>query len=420
MTKNSGTVSVTRIKELGKREATVLENGHSRILVDDQGGMVPEFSYRGENQSINAHWVPWFRGNAGKAFDAAEHGGFWKAGLLYIIAGNFPCLPNFGPDHTVDGVALPAHGWTANEPWRFLSSGIDAETGAAWALSILESPDAKMPLSFQKIDAILPSQPVHYTAIRVTNTGDRDLEITAAWHNTVGAPFLQAGCRLSGAADRWTTPAPGGEFDPTTRLLLGKEFPSLDKAPLVKGGVVDLSVTPGPLGYTDFAAGAIPASARLGWSALVNPALKLAYVCFFTGQAAAGPDDIILRFNEYWMQYGGRPFTPWAAYEGGMDQTYCLGTENAVSAYAYGLEYSRKTKTLLGAPTTVIIPAHGERVLRYGTLFAPYESALDEGIRTIEATDSKLVCGGAGGTWSFTADPAFRALKKLAAGIITD
>ncbi|WP_010259544.1 hypothetical protein [Treponema primitia] len=401
MAESKGTVSVTRVAEWGKRDATVLENGHSRILVDDQGGVVPEFSYHGENQAINAHWVPWFRSNPG------------RDGLVNNIAGNFPCLPNFGPDHTVDGVALPAHGWTANETWRFVNSGIDAESGAAWAYSTLESPDPKMPLSFKKIDALFPAEAVHYTAIRVINRGDRDLEIAAAWHNTVGAPFLQAGCRLSGAADRWATAPAGGEFDATTRLALGKEFPSLDKAPLAKGGTADISLVPSPLGYTDFTAGVIPATAKLGWSALVNPALKLAYICFFTGQAAAGPEDIILRFNELWMQYGGRRFTPWAAYEGGTDQTYCLGTENAISAYANGLEYSRKVKTLLGAPTTVIIPARSERVLRYGTLFAPYESALDEGIRTIEPGASKLVCAGSKGTWSFNADPGFGALKKL-------
>ncbi|GHU60685.1 hypothetical protein FACS189445_0690 [Spirochaetia bacterium] len=403
MAENRDKTALTRVTEFGKREATCFENDHSRILVDDLGGMVPEFSYRRENQSINAHWLPWFRAHTA------------QPGLMGHIAGNFPCLPNFGPDHTLDGVSLPAHGWTANDPWRFVRSGVDEETGGAWALSTLESPEQKMPLSFKKIDALLPSQAIHYTAIRVLNRGGRDLEIAAAWHNTVGAPFLQAGCRLSGAANRWITPAAGGEFDTTTRLALGAEFPSLDKAPLAKGGTADISRIPGPLGYTDFAAGAIPASSQLGWSALVNPALRLAYICFFTGQAAAGPEDIILRFNEFWMQYGGRPFTPWAAYEGGTDQTYCLGTENAISAYAYGLEYSRKTKNLLGAPTTVIIPAHGERVLRYGTLFAPYESFLDEGIRTIESGTSKLVCGGSTGSWSFNADPSFSALKKLEA-----
>jgi hypothetical protein len=80
-------------------------------------------------------------------------------------------------------------------------------------------------------------------------------------------------------------------------------------------------------------------------------------------------------------------------------------------------------KTLLDAPTTVIIPAHGEKVLRYGTLFAPYESALDEGILTIEPEAAKLVCAGnfvargSGykGSWSFSADPTFSALKKLEA-----
>jgi hypothetical protein len=154
----------------------------------------------------------------------------------------------------------------------------------------------------------------------------------------------------------------------------------------------------------------------------VNPALKLAYVCFFTGPASAEEDDIILHFNDLWMQYGGRPFTPWAPYEGGTDLTYCLGTENAVSAYAYGLEYSRQAKQVLNAPATVRIPAHGARTLRYGVLFAPYEgTALDQGIRTIETdgkTDSgadgpRLVCSGSKESRFFNADPAFTVLKQL-------
>jgi hypothetical protein len=413
MAKHEDIPSAARVTEIGKREATVLEHSLSRIMVDDRGGIIPEFSYHGGSRLVNAHWLPWFRANSERAYNDAEHGAFWKVNLLYNIAGNFPCLPNFGPGHPVEGVTMPPHGWTANETWRFVNRGIDEETGGAWALSVLESPDARMPLSFRKIDALLPSQAVHYASIRVKNKGDRDIEICAGWHNTLGTPFLQAGCRISGAAEGWITPPAGGEFDTTTRLALGTEFPSLDKAPLAKGGTADISLVPHPLGYTDFAAGVIPAQTRLGWSALVNPVLKMAYICFFTGQAAAAEDDIILRFNELWMQYGGRPFTPWAPYEGGTDLTYCLGTENALAAYAYGLEYSRKVKTVLGAPATVTIPARGERVLRYGSLFAPYDSALDEGIRAIEPDDSRLVCSGLRDAWSFNADPAFTALKKL-------
>jgi hypothetical protein len=376
--------------------------------------MIPELSSIRGKEGINAHWIPWFRSGQGGAFTEAEHGAFWKANLLYHLAGNFPCAPNFGPGHLVDGVTMPPHGWTANLPWKFIKSGIDEESGAAWACSTLESPDKALPLFFQKLDALIPGHPVHYTGLTIYNRGGKDISICAGQHNTLGAPLVQSGCRISGAAHAWATPPAGGEFDTTTRLVLGAEFKTLDQAPLARGGTVDISLVPGPIGYTDFAAGAIPPTARLGWLALVNPPLKLAYVCFFTGPAAREADDIIFYFNDLWMQYGGRPFTPWAAYEGGTDLSYCLGMENSVAAYAYGLEYSRQVKTLLGAPATAAIPAGGAKTLRYGSLFAPYDEAgLDQGITNIEGEISELVCTGKAKSQRFKADPAFTLLKGL-------
>ena len=413
MTDNSKAV-VTRVKELGKRDATVIENSKLRVMVDDIGGMIPELSLIRGKEIINAHWLPWFRSSSGLGFSETENGAFWKANLLYHLAGNFPCLPNFGPGHKIDGIEMPPHGWTANLPWVFHSSGIDGETGAAWALSTMESPEGAMPLSFRKIDAVLPGQNVHYASIEIKNKGSNDLEICAAWHNTVGAPFLAEGCRISGAASAWATAPLGSEFDDTTRLLPGKEFPSLAEAPLCSGGKVDLSRVPGPIGYTDFAAGSIPSTAALGWSSVVNPALKAAYICFFTGPAAAGEDDLIFRFNNLWMQYGGRHFTPWAAYEGGTDFTYCLGTENSRSAYANGLDFARQAGKLLDAPTTATIPGGSQKTIRYGTLFAPYEGqALDEGTLSLQAEDGALIGSGKGGTWRFAADPGFAVLKGL-------
>jgi hypothetical protein len=415
MTDEKNKAAASRIKEFGGREASVLENGTIRVMIDDIGGMVPELSAIKGKGRINAHWLPWFRSSSGKPFGKEEEP-FWKANLLYHLAGNFPCAPNFGPSVTVDGVDLPTHGWTANLTWKAGKNGIDQESGAAFAVSTMESPEKGMPLSFKKTDLLVPGEPVHYAGLEIHNNGNKDIEICCAWHNNLGAPFLQAGCRISGAAEKWITAPKGGEFDATTRLALGAEFSSLSAAPLSDGGTADISLVPGPIGYTDFACGAIPASAPLGWSALVNPHLSLAYVCFFPGPAAAADDDIVLRFNELWMQYGGRPFTPWAPCEGGTDFTYCLGTENAASAYAYGLEYSRKAKELLGAPTTVMIPAGKSRTLRYGTLFAPYEGkALDGGILAAEAEEGALVCKGKEGTARFTADTAFRVLKGLKA-----
>jgi hypothetical protein len=409
---------VKRVLEAGKRNATVLEHEELRVVIDDDGGMVPELSaVTNQGGRLNAHWNPWFRGNGGKPFDKAEHGDFWKARLLYQLAGNFPCLPNFGGDHAIDGIDMPAHGWTANDSWRFLEKGVDGESGAAWALSVMESPEKVLPLSFRKFDMVVPGHPVHYTRIAVKNNGDKDIDIAAAWHNTVGAPFLAPGCRYNGAGETWLTAPGGGEFDATSRLAMGKEFSSLTKVPLRDGTTADVSVIPGPIGYTDFVTGAIPQSAQLGWSAVVNPFLKMLYLCFFTGPAAAAPDDIVLYFNEVWMQYGGRHYTPWAAYEGGTDLTYCLGTENAVSAYAYGLDYSRKAGTLLGNPATVTIPAGGTKNLRYGTLFAPYtETALDGGVIAVNPDGGSVIAGARNGHQAFTADWEFSLLGKLAAG----
>jgi hypothetical protein len=414
------TVKVERVKELGGRDATLLDQGSIRVMIDDQGGMIPELTnYEGGNP-VNAHWLPWFRSNSGRPFGAGDEQ-FWKVNLLYHLAGNFPCAPNFGGDSDCDGMQLPPHGWTANLLWQFTGKGSDDKS--AWAVSTLESPEPKMPLSFKKIDAVAAGQPVHYTSLKITNKGTKDMEICAAWHNNVGAPFLQAGCIISGAADRWSVSPAGGEFDQTTRLALDAEFASLEAAPLRSGGTENISIVPGPIGYTDMVCGAIPASAPLGWSALVNPFLKMAYVCFFTGPAAAGDDDIILRFNDLWMQYGGRRFTPWAAFEGGTDLAYCLGTENSAAGFAYGLQYAREKKEFLGAPTTVAIPAGKSRTLRYATLFAPYQGGAadsgfarqDRGIRSIHAEGDSLVLCAESGREKISADPEFKLLKKLEA-----
>ena len=412
---------VCRVTELGNREATALENDELRVLIDDQGGMTPELSAimktDGEAAGnaaprLNAHWHPWFRSSAGRPYREELDGAFWKANLLYHLAGNFPCIPNFGGGCTVSGVNLPPHGWSANLPWTFCESG--SCEGTVWALSSMESPEAAMPLTFRKIDALVPGHSVHYSSIAIRNCGTEVLEINAGWHNVVGSPFLSAGTRLSACADAWLTAPKGSEFDATTRFAPDAEFPALGEVPLYNGGKADISIVPGPIGYTDFAVGRVPAGAHLGWSALVNPFLKMAYICFFTGPAAAARDDIILRFNDLWMQYGGRNFTPWAPYEGGTDLCYCLGIENSAGAYAQGLEYSLRVKKVLGSPTTVTIPPGEEKTLRYGTLFAPYgQGTLDGGIDSLLRESNALVCQGKGGRWNFAADTSFSVLKAL-------
>ncbi|SLM19843.1 conserved hypothetical protein [uncultured spirochete] len=407
------TTSAEHIRYFG-RNSIVLSNEKVRAVIDDLGGMVPEFSLRKGRGAINAHWIPDFRGNSGQPWDAATHAPYWKGKILYILAGDFPCSPSFGPDCTVDGTKLPAHGWTANERWAMSSSGILADENVAYAIFSLQSPDRSMPLSYKKYDVVQKDHPVHYSVISIRNHGGSPIAINIAHHNTTGAPFLQAGCRIYVSAQKFLTPPLHTEFDDTGRLAVGAEFDSLYRAPSRNGKLIDLSVVPGMIGFTDFVTGAVPKDARLGWSCVVNPVLRLAYVTFFPGPRDIPEKDIPLGFNDLWMQYGGRNFTPWALSEGGADRTFCLGTENAVGAFANGLEYSRANPILLDSPTIVSIPAGEERNLFYGTALIELDDSLaSEAILNIEAEDDALVLKTTKSSQRILLDGSFSSLRVL-------
>jgi hypothetical protein len=401
-----------RIAYLG-RTGVVLENDEVRMLVDAEGGMMPEFGLRRGHGIVNAHWLPDFRGDLATPWSDERHRPYWKAKLLYLIAGDFPCSPGFGAPSTVDGVALPPHGWVASETWAL--DGMGADAGAAWARFSLRSPAPAMPLVYDRCDLVLAGQPAYFTVMRVRNEGTAPVAIQLGRHNTVGAPFLQAGCTVSVCADRFQVPPSPTEFDPTGCLQQGAEFESLSAVPLRTGGTIDLRTVPGMVGWTDFVAGAVPSGARLGWSCVVNPVLGLAYVSFFPGPAGLPGSEIALGFNLLWMQYGGRDFAPWAHQDGEPDRTFCLGTENAVSGFANGLAWGRANPRVLGVPTTVDIPAAGERTLHYGTALVRLDPALlREGVRAVEAEPGAMVLRGARAAQRVPVAADFGTVRQLA------
>jgi hypothetical protein len=370
----------------GGRSSVSLLNEKVRVVIDALGGMTPEFSLRHGKAGVNAHWAPSFRGTSGMPWSESLHAPYWGVKLLYNIAGDFTCSPSFGPPCKVDGAQLPPHGWTANEEWKLGGCGVDREEGAAYADFSLESPEASLPLSWKKRDMVLADQSAYYSVLDIENRGDASIPINVARHNTVGSPFLESGCKISLSARRFRVAPLGTEFDDTGRLEPGAEFDCLAAAPLRSGGTIDISEVPGMVGATDFVTGPVPKLSSLGWSCVVNPRLRLAYLCFFPGPAATGPGEIALSFNDLWMQYGGRDFTPWALHEGGADLTFCLGTENAVGAYANGLEYSRANPDILGAPTTVALPPRSARRLLYGVALLELPADLAaEGVSEVEA-----------------------------------
>jgi len=142
--------------------------------------------------------------------------------------------------------------------------------------------------------------------------------------------------------------------------------------------------------------------------------LKLAYISFFPGSKELPDIDIALGFNDLWMQYGGRNFTPWALHEGGADRTFCLGTENAVAAFSNGLAYSRAYPELLGTPTMVVIPAQGARRLNYGSALVELDDALaSEAVIDMEAEGDFLVLKTKSAYQRVTLDASFSEMRAL-------
>lgn len=408
-------MDVRRLQLWDGRNATMLSNETVRSVIEDQGGMVLEFSTtNAKGGRINAHPLYWFHG---KGVSLADDGNreFWRdSTLLYHLAGNFFCFPNFGGGHMLDGVFHEPHGWTANRQWSVLKYGTDFETGANWVLSSMRSQAAGYAFDAYKIDMLLPGHPVLYTSVSIKNTGAQAFPANTAWHNTVGSPFLETGCIVNLCAQNFITAVEKSEFEHSARLAFGKEFNDLAKAPLRKEGTCDLSEVPGMIGHTDFITGVVPRDAKLGWSSVLNPRQQMVYFSFFPGPSVVAEDEIPLNFNDLWLQYGGRPMTPWALYDGGTDQTFCLGVENSTGYYANGLAESLKNPTLLGAPTSYSIPSGAVRVQRYGTAFTTYDNPkMSAGIQTVEQVVEGVVLK-RGKAWAFIeADTTFHFLKKM-------
>ncbi|MDC7239560.1 MAG: hypothetical protein PQJ50_04290, partial [Spirochaetales bacterium] len=195
--------------DIGNRDSVLLEQEEFRVVVNSTKGMIPELSVKKGEAWINAHWNPWFRSNSGQEWDPEFHEEYWKVPLLYDIAGNFPCCPNVGPGHVLkDGRELPPHGFTALYDWSADSLyEDDKKASVEWSLNV-----PSHSLNYKKTDMILKGQPVHYTRLTVVNDSDKDEAINCTWHNTVGAPFLETGCRIDNNARQFAVPPLGTEF----------------------------------------------------------------------------------------------------------------------------------------------------------------------------------------------------------------
>lgn len=331
-----------------------LKNAETRLFIQSFGGMTPEFAILAtldsETHWVNSHWTPHFRAlfSGGMDSNDPEQADYWGIELMRQVAGTFPCAPTFGPGNA----QLLPHGDTANSVW--VLDGVDERTNddqsiscACWHLN-----GQYQGLTYRKWDCLGAEGSTHFMILEVSNPNAHEVPINLAWHTTLGRPFLERGCKISNNCDRFRVAPMGTEFDLTSGLVAGAEFDSLEKAPGKDKSLRDLSSMPGYNGHSEFISG-VRADNDILWSVCVNPFMKLAYLSIIPLNVLA--DQVNASSLNYWVHAGGRNFTPWADYQGGVDRDYALGMESAIGSSCLGLDWAQDNPTFMDKPSYVVL-----------------------------------------------------------------
>lgn len=398
------------------RTASVLTNSLVHAVIEDQAGMVLEFS--ADNRiggRLNAHSIPWFRGRGMSVYNDDNHM-FWQdEQLLYHRAGAYFSFPNVGAACTVGDVRHPCDGATAHNYWMVERYGTDPVYGGVWLLSSQQSREAGNSWVVRKVDVLLPNHPVLYTGYSITNTGTDALRAENAYQSLLGFPFLETGCIFNSAASHWYVSSRESRVPPVKKRLLGGAlFGNLKQAPTPEGGTVDASIFPGLTGTEDFVSGIVPRDIPVTWASAINPRQQMAYLMFAPGPQRASDSLITADYTHFGFLYGGSHATPQALYDGGSSfsaQVLCgMGTYYQDEGLAQALQQENSD----GIATTIGIEPGQTRTFMAGIALTAYDNPrMSGGFYSVEALEDSFVMKRTKSTIVIPANPSFAALSAI-------
>jgi hypothetical protein len=271
-------------------------------------------------------------------------------------------FPTTGDPGTHDGRPLPFHGEVATRPWSWTilpaaslsdpaadagavpsappapssltpsvtsasRSPADAAGPADDSIAVRFSIDCDMlPLRLERTMRLTAGQRSLVLDERVTNLSDGLVRFTWGHHCVLGAPLLADGADLRVPATSLSTPAP--PWEDTARLVPGQQS-NWPVARRRDGGLVDLSVVPGPEAgsHDDVYLTGLTA----GWAELRNPRLRTGFRLDW--------DPEVFRWVISWQAYGGAVAMPLAgAYALGLEPWTTGGNLEAAAASGEGIE----------------------------------------------------------------------------------
>jgi hypothetical protein len=216
--------------------ALTLRNGRVEITVlPERGCEIYEFRDRstGVDVLFKSPWglqppgAPPREGSDGMAF-LHNYGGGWQE-----------LFPSCNDACTYRGVELPFHGEVAVGPWEVTLGA----SGDEVVELIGRVRCALTPFALERRMLLRRGQATLTLRERAENTSDEAYHLIWGHHCVVGAPFLEAGCRLHAPARTILTPPEA--WEDTARLARAQRGP-WPEALLAGGGRTDLREIPGP------------------------------------------------------------------------------------------------------------------------------------------------------------------------------
>jgi len=265
--------------------AVILENGLLRIVVlPERGAEILNFIHlpSGVDALYQAHWglqppgSPPRAGTSERAFEQHYAGG-WQE--LFPSA-NHAC--------TYQGRTVPFHGEVATLTWAYT-----VVTDTPDEIAVLFSVRCRQtPFRIERRMTLKRGEPTLYLDETVFNEASNPAHFVWGQHAVVGAPFLEAGCRLE---------LPAGAFhnnptvyDESARLAPGQHgiWPV---AELRGGGMLDLQEVLGPEAHSHD--GIFATGLSDGRLAVTNPRLGLTFSLHW--------DREVYKWVTIWLPYGG-------------------------------------------------------------------------------------------------------------------
>ena len=370
------------------RNVTYMTNDQSTVVIEDNCEVMLEFSTRcPAGGLLNSLCLPYYRGFGTSVLDDPNAEWYDNKQTLYQAGGSYFTFPYASESITTSN----------NAYWLMRRYGTEENWGGVWRYSTMKSREEDNRYTLDKIDFMIPGENVVYTAIRMTNTGDKELLCSPSTNSMFSCPFIASGCLIDSNARHYAAYMKTIREVANNRFLSGPISDDLRRVPLVKGGFADASIVPPPTGTYDYLLGKIPENAPFGWTTVINPRMQMVYMTMTP--AVVEEDEVAFPNVNFVENYLGRMDSPWSFWDGGTSQVFSL-----TSGFNFG---PKGTRNLSIAP--------GEyKVLYYANAFSSFENPrMGLGFYTLEATSDGVQMKRTKSTMNIKIDTSFDKIRKL-------